>query len=290
MSHAVVARNVNKRHPGFALSDFSLQVDSGCITGIFGPTGAGKTTLLKIFAGITRPDSGELTVLGMSYSDREREIKDRIGFVSEEPHLYPDKSLEWIGSFLRSVYSSWDPTRFSDLMRRFRIDSRKKIRELSRGQRALALLAAALSHDPDVIVLDQPLSGLDLLVRRGVLALFRELVTDEEKTIVLASHITDGLVGLVDHVAFMSAGRLILYEEKDVLMSKWKWLRFREDGLPAEVLETLSLVEDTGFGMSGLTNQFDDISEQLARPIASGDLSVDGATLDDVLVALLKGG
>jgi ABC-2 type transport system ATP-binding protein len=112
MTSAVKVRNLTKRFAGFSLLDVSIDVPEGCVTAVFGPTGAGKTTLTKLIANVIRPDSGEVEVLGMSYATNESEIKNRVGFVSDESLLYPDKSVRWIAEFVHRLYSKWDGDRF----------------------------------------------------------------------------------------------------------------------------------------------------------------------------------
>lgn len=289
MTSAVRARNLTKRFAGFSLVDVSLDIPEGCVTAVFGPTGAGKTTLTKLIANVIRPDSGEVEVLGMSYATNEREIKNRVGFVSDESLLYPDKSVRWIAEFVHRLYSRWDGSRFEELLSEFGVDPARKIRQLSRGQKALTSIAIALSHGADLLLLDEPTAALDLVVRKDVAGLLRDFISDEKKTMLMASHSTDGVDDMADYVVFLSRGKVILQDERDELLSRWKWVHFREGSLPDRLADALHMVDDRGLGMAGLTDDFASMEEALSGAVASGDVKLQNARIDDIFIALVKG-
>ncbi len=289
MSHIVEVRNLTKHYPGFALRDVSLDVPAGAITGIFGPSGAGKTTLTKIIANQLPAGSGSVLLFGRSYRDAEKEIKNRTGYVGEEPLFYPGATVAWTTNFLAPLFKQWDGARFARFLDQFGIDRRRRIRELSRGRKTLLSIAVALSHEADLLILDEPTAGLDMVIRRDVLDLLRDFVAEGERAVIISSHVTDALADVSDYVAILSDGELLLHTEKDELLSDWKRIHFKDGALDPGILETLTAVESRGFGNSGLTGRYREIGGRLTDAVQAGDVRVQNVGLDDVLIALVKG-
>lgn len=289
MSEVLTTTNLTKHYGKFTLDGISLSVPGGCITGIFGPSGAGKTTLAKLISNQMRPDGGTVSVFGLSYDESEKEIKNRIGYVGEEQHFYTDKSVAWTAHFISGFYAMWDWNSYKELSGTFGIDQSLKVGKLSRGRKTLLSLAFALSHGADLLILDEPTAGLDLVLRRQILALLRDFVTDDGKAAVLSSHVTDAVGDVADYVALLGNGRLLLHAEKDELLSNWKWIHFKEGALPEHVAASLHMAEGRALGRAGLTGDFPSIEGEIANAMSSGDVRVTGATIDDVLVAALKG-
>lgn len=289
MTPVIEVRNLTKHYEDFTLDNISLEIPAGCITGIFGPSGAGKTTLIKLIANQTPPSGGSVRLFGLSYADREREIKNRIGYLAQEPSFYWSKSVRWTARFVSRFYPRWDRTRFQRLLEEFGVNPFKKLKNLSRGQKTLVSLAIALSHDADLLLLDEPSAGLDMVLRRRILARLRDFVADGDRTVVISSHITDGLDDVAETIRFLDDGRLVLQADKDDLLASWKRIHFRDGALGPEVVDRLTDIETQPFGNSGLTRDFPAIRAQLDDGIASGEVKVANASLDDILIALLKG-
>ena len=289
MPDVLTTVGLTKRYGKFTLDGISLRVPGGCITGIFGPSGAGKTTFTKLISDQMRPDAGSVTVFGLTYEKSEKEIKNRIGYVGEEQHLYPDKSVAWTARFIASFYSTWDWSRYDELAGTFGIEQSLKVGKLSRGRRTLLSLAFALCHGADLLILDEPTAGLDLVLRREILGLLRDFVSDDGRAVVLSSHVTDAVGEVADYVALLGSGRLVLHAEKDELLSSWKWIHFKEGALTERIEASLQMAEGRALGRAGLTRDFPSIEDELCGPISAGDVRVTGATIDDVLVAALKG-
>ncbi len=193
MTAILEASNLSKRYEDFTLSDVALSIPPGTISGIFGANGAGKTTLVKLLAHQIRPSSGTVRVFGLSYADREVEIKNRIGYAPQEPVFYWGKSVRGTARFVRPFYDRWDGGLFYKLLDGFGVPREKKVKHLSRGQKTLLCLALALSHEAELLILDEPTAGLDFIHRREILDRLREFVADGERTVIVSSHVTDGL-------------------------------------------------------------------------------------------------
>lgn len=275
--------------PGFELADVDLQVQPGSIQGLIGPSGAGKSTLMKLVMGQFQPDSGSVKVCGLSYPANLKEIRNRVGYVGEDPPFAPKKRVTEVVGFAALYYSLWNSDRFNQLLGEFDIDLRQRINALSRGRKSLLALALALAHEPDLLLLDEPTAGLDAISRRQVLRLMAEFVADGDRAVVIATHQTDGLAPLADRMAFLHRGRLILAADTEELLASWKWLRYRSGALPDKVADELVSHENGAFGNRGLIRNFATVQPELAPGLASGDIQAGNATLDDILICLTEG-
>jgi ABC-2 type transport system ATP-binding protein len=283
------ARGLTKRYHEFSLREISFEIPCGCVVAFFGPIGAGKTTLLKLLAHQIPSTSGTVRVFGLKYEEREREIKNRIGYVPQEPSFYVDRSVGFNARFAASFFERWDGGAFYRMLDEFKISREKSVKHLSRGQKTLFSIALALSHEADLLILDEPTAGLDIVLRRTILDRLRQFVAGGERTIVVASHITDGLEEIAEYVNFLDEGKLVFQSEKDELLARWKRVHFREGALSPDLVRQFADVRMQPFGNSGLTRDFSAIREQLAARIAAGDVKVENARLDEILIAMLEG-
>ena len=289
MDTILEARGLSKQYEDFSLIEVSLAVRPGTIAGFFGPNGAGKSTLLRILAHQVEAGTGSVRVFGFGYEDRETAIKNRVGYVPQEPVFYPDKTVQWTARFAAPYYARWDGATFYRLLEEHRVNPLKKVKHLSGGQRKLLALAFALSHGAELLILDEPTAGLDVVHRRALLDRLRAFVADGERSVIVASHVTDGLDEIAEDVHILSDGRLAMHEDRDDLQSRWKWIHFREGALGAALVDRLSSVRTQPFGSSGLTNDFPALKPELAPALASGDVKVENASLEDILVSVIKG-
>lgn len=289
MTPILEARGLTKRYHDFTLKDVSFEIPPGCITAFFGPTGAGKTTLMKLLTRQIPASSGTVRVFGLGYEERETEIKNRIGYVPQEPSYYQDRSVDFNVRFAASFFSRWDGGACYRMLDEFKVSRDKIVKRLSRGQKTLLSLALALAHEADLLILDEPTSGLDVLLRRTVLERLRAFAADGERTVVVSSHITDGLEEIAEYVKFLGQGRLVFQAEKDELQERWKRIHFRDGALPPDLVRQLADVRRQPFGSSGLARDFSAIRERLASGIASGDVKVENAKLDEILIAMQQG-
>jgi len=289
MTPILEAKDLTKRYHDFTLRDISVEIPPGCITAFFGPTGAGKTTLMKLLTHQIPASSGTVHVFGLCYDDREEEIKNRIGYVPQEPNFYQDRSVEFNARFAASFFEHWDGGAFYRMLDEFRVGRGKTLKRLSRGQKTLFSIALALSHQADLLILDEPTAGLDIILRRTILERLRKFVADGERAVVVSSHITDGLEDIAEYVNFLSEGRLVFQSEKDEMLAHWKRIYFKDGALPPDLVRQLSDVRQQPFGSSGLSRDFLAIRELLEPGIASGDVKVENARLDDILIAMHQG-
>ena len=289
MNASLEATSLAKHYEDFGLEGVSLTVRQGSVSGVFGPNAAGKSTLLRMLAGQAPVPTGSLRVLGQSYADAERDLKNRVGYVPQESVFYENKTVVWHARFAAPYFARWDGAVFYRLLEEFRINPLKQVKHLSGGQKKLLALALAFSHGAELLILDEPTAGLDIVHRRSLLDRLRTLAAAGDTTVIVASHITDGLDEIAEDVTFLYDGRVVLQEGADELMTRWKWILYKDGSLDRAIEERFAVVRRQPFGSRGLTGDFPAVREALAPALASGDARLEHASLEDILLSFIKG-
>jgi len=282
-------KNVQKRYKGFALDGISLNLPRGYILGLIGPNGAGKTTTIKILMNIVKRDGGEVQVVGLDPQKNAKLVKNKVGYLGEEQYFYGNKTVSWTGKFVSAFYDHWDTNTFQSLLTDLEISRTKKTRELSKGMKVRFSLALALSHHPELLILDEPTAGLDPVIRREVLELLRKISKNEGKSVIISSHITDDIMRTADLVAFLIEGKIVLMSDKDELLSNWKRIHYKKGALGIDIVNSLTRRKDHAFGSSGVTARYLEIKDSLVQGITEGVVKIENVNLDDILISLAKG-
>ena len=193
-----------------ALSEINLSLPRGAVYGLVGANGAGKTTLIKHILGLLRAEGGSVRVFGLDPVADPVGVLSRIGYLSEENDLPGWMSVDELIRYSRAFYPAWDDAFAKELRNTFALDAAAKIKNLSKGQKARAGLLVALAHRPDLLVLDEPSSGLDPIVRRDILGAVLRAVAGEGRTVLFSSHLLDEVEEVADHVTMISKGTIVL--------------------------------------------------------------------------------
>ena len=202
-------KNVTKAFGAFkALDDLSLHVPKGCVYGLVGPNGAGKTTAIRHLTGIYRPDSGTVTVDGQEMTG-DPNLKERIGYISDDVFYFPAATMEDMHRFYRDMYSNFDEALYEKLKEIFPLPA-GPIRRFSKGMQKQAAFHLTLCIRPDVMILDEPVDGLDPVMRRQVMSLVLSDVAERGTTVLISSHNLRELEDVCDHVGIMNHGRMLL--------------------------------------------------------------------------------
>jgi ABC-2 type transport system ATP-binding protein len=289
MEHILEINKLRKEYPEFILDDIDWNVPKGYVMGLIGPNGAGKTTTIKLIMNLIKSDGGHVKVFGLDNIQNEKLIKNKIGYVGEEQYFYEHQSAAWTGEFVSHFYDKWDRKRYLSLLEQFEIPLKKRIRKFSKGMKVKLSFAIALSHNPELILLDEPTSGLDPIIRREVIDFLKTFAEENDKTVILSSHITDDISRIADYITYMINGKIVITESKDALLSNWKKVHFTPESLDKSVIDKLESVESHMFGSSGLTKNYPAIQDALIPGLASGDIKVESVGLDDILITLVKG-
>jgi ABC-2 type transport system ATP-binding protein len=217
-----------------ALSEVSLAIPRGVVFGLLGTNGAGKTTLIKHVLGLLRPQAGSVAVFGLDPVAEPTSVLSRIGYLSELHELPEWMRVDELLRFTRAFYPTWDEDYAQSLRQTFELDSGRAVKELSKGQHARLGLVLALAHRPELLVLDEPSSGLDPLVRRDILRAIIRTIADEGRTVLFSSHLLDEVERVADHIAIIERGRIVENDSLELLKEKFHkvYVRF-EAGLAA---------------------------------------------------------
>ena len=194
----------------FAIDNLSLKVPGGALYGFLGPNGCGKTTTIRLLLGRLKPDAGEITLLGNPIPARLPAALARTGVIPDRPHLHRYLTVAESLEFHRAFYQTWDDRWAADLLASFRLRPDQKVSRLSKGETAKLMLLLALCQRPDLLVLDEPMDGLDPVVRRDVLAALLEYVSSHGATVLVSSHLVHELERFCDWIGVMDRGRLVV--------------------------------------------------------------------------------
>ncbi len=277
---AIKLSNLTKIYDSFTLGPLSLSVPEGCIVGFIGENGAGKTTTIKAILGMIHPDSGEIEVLGKKPTPDDGAWKEHIGIVLDTCRFPDNLTSRNIGSFLSRVYKTWDSQKYTEYLQRFAVPLEKRVKDLSRGMGMKLSLAAALSHDTRLLILDEATSGLDPVVRNEILDIFLDFVQREDCTVLISSHITADIEKIADYVMLIHQGKILLYENKDDILCRYGVLKY-----PKKM--TISVSEDEILGARKGTYGNECLVKNRNIRVPDGAV-MDAASLDDVLLFLTK--
>ena len=193
-----------------ALSSVTLSLPRGMVYGLVGANGAGKTTLIKHILGLLRPDGGSVRVFGLDPVADPVNVLSRIGYLSEENDLPGWMRVDELMRYSRAFYPGWDEAYAEELRNTFALDAAAKVKTLSKGQKARLGLLVALAYRPELLVLDEPSSGLDPIVRRDILGAVLRTIAGEGRTVLFSSHLLDEVEQVADHVTMISRGAIVL--------------------------------------------------------------------------------
>ncbi|WP_123054152.1 ABC transporter ATP-binding protein [Clostridium sp. JN-1] len=285
MDNILEIRNLRKEYDNFTLKDINFTLPKGYIMGFIGPNGAGKSTTIKLIMNLVKKTSGEIKLFGMDNEKYEREVKNRIGFVYDENYYYDELTIYEMRKIIRPFYSKWDDSVFNNYINQFGLNLKDKIKKLSKGMKTKFALAMALSHNAELIIMDEPTAGLDPIFRREILDILYELIQDEKKSIFFSTHITTDLEKIADYITFINNGKIVFSKEKDVVMDEYAIVKGSLDMLNEDSKRQFIGIRKNKFGFEALTSNKDDI-----RRTYKDKVLVEKASLEDIMFfTTLKG-
>lgn len=262
MDNVLEVRDLRKKYARFELQDVSFTIPEGCIAGFVGNNGAGKTTTIRAILNLIHKDGGQVNILGMDMNEkreREQEIKNRIGVVTDNGGFYGMFTLKETAALFASLYKSWDDSVYKDWIRKFNLNEKQKIQELSRGMKVKFSLALAMSHHAEFLVMDEPSSGLDLITRAQILESLREYMEREGRGVFFSTHIATDIEKVADIVILIDKGRIVFQKEKDILMEEYRVAKGDMRDLSREAEELFISLQKTKYGFTGVTGRMEDI-------------------------------
>lgn len=280
-----------------AVDGLDLTVQQGSVYGFLGPNGAGKTTTIKTLMGFRRPDGGSARVLGYDVVEESIEVRARVGFASEVDSLYGGMTVPRISRFCRDMSRGWDQDLVDRYIGVFGLPTDKKIRKLSKGQRAQLQLCLALGSDPEVLILDEPTSGLDPVARRAFLKVIVGEVAGEGRTVFFSTHLLSDIEAVADTIGIIKGGKLLASGDLDDLRESHRTFRIVYAEVPSEeeieALKDLPDVRETereGRGIRvGVRGDVQAVERALqSRPHEVRDVDSVGMSLEDIFVAYVE--
>jgi ABC-2 type transport system ATP-binding protein len=209
----------------WAVDNLSLEIPRGSTFGLIGPNGAGKSTTIKMLMGMLRPTRGWAVVLGLDVLDQPVEVKQRVGYVPETHHIYRWMRVEQVIGFCRAAYRSWNDETCREMLGLFRLDPAKKVKHLSKGMLVKLALLIAVSHEPELLVLDEPMAGLDPVAREEFLDGVLRTICERGQTVLFSTHTLDDVQRLADTVGILYEGRLLVHRNIEELLAGMKRIR-----------------------------------------------------------------
>lgn len=237
-------KNVRKAFEDLeAVKNVSLHIEKGSIYGLLGSNGAGKTTLLKILAGIYKQDSGEIQINNQSVFENIN-LKQKLIFLPDALYFFSQYTIKQMADYYRSLYPSWNEERYKKLGKVFPIDENKKVHRLSKGMQRQVAFWLSLATMPDVLILDEPLDGLDAVMRQKVKNLLVQDVADREMTVLISSHNLREVEDICDHVGILHHGEIIIEKDLDDLKADVHKIQvaFKAGETPAQFLQNLDVL------------------------------------------------
>ena len=275
--------HLKKHYDNFSL-DCSLELMSGCVTGLIGQNGAGKSTTFKAILGLISTDGGNITILGKDRKDFTAKDKEELGVVLSDSGFSGYLKIKDIIPILQNMYSKFDKSLFIEQVQKFQLPMNKQIKEFSTGMQAKLKVLVALSHDAQFLILDEPTAGLDVLARDELLDVLRKYMEeDESRSILISSHISSDLEGLCDDLYMIHNGHVIMHEETDVLLSDYAILKLDQNQYQKLDRQYILRIKKEPFGYSCLTNQKQYYLDNYPSIV------VEKGNIDDVIMLMIKG-
>lgn len=274
-----------------ALDHVSLSVPPGTVLGLVGENGAGKTTLIRHVLGLLRAQSGTVRVFGGDPVADPEGVLSRVGYLSEEPDMPGWMRVHELLRYVAAFYKTWDHAYAEQLRQDFALDPGKRVKELSKGQRARVGLVAALSYRPDLLVLDEPSSGLDPIVRRDILGAIIRTIADEGRTVLFSSHLLTEVERVSDRIAMIKSGRVLFCDTPERIHDAHARVTFRFDEPhdAAPRLESALCWEGGGREWTAIVTAPPAQLEPALRSIGGHVVERARVTLDEIFVARAGG-
>ena len=286
--NAIEIRGLQKSFATFTLGPLDLTVPNGGIYGLIGPNGAGKTTTIDLIMGIGHKDAGSIKVFGMDHLREEVAVKLRIGYVSPELSFDAWGKIGRLINFMRPFYPDWDNAYCTALMKRLSLNPDDRISTLSFGSRTKLSLLMALSHRPPLLLLDEPMSGLDAVARQEVYTELLNAVSDENRSVLISSHDLHDLERFTDHIGIIRNGRMLIEGVTSEIVERYRMVDFitqhtgrlpRVGGMTIRKLGNdryRVLMDNTNGGMNTL------------QAISAQEITESPVTLEEIFVELMK--
>lgn len=282
--NAIEIKELTKRYDGFTLDKVSFSVPKGSIMGFIGQNGAGKTTTINALLNIVRKDEGEIRLLGLDHEKDQYEAKKQIAAVFDELPFDDRLNAIAIDKILREIYEEWNTDTFFGYLDRFALPRKKKFGKFSKGMKMKLQIAAALSHNARLLIMDEATTGLDPVVRNEILDIFLEYLQNEENTILMSSHITSDLDKIADCVTFIDKGSVLISGYKDEVLENHGIIKCSNEDVKLIDPSDIVSVRTNSFGAQVM------IHNRQAAAYRYKKMIIDPANLEDIMLFYVNKG
>ena len=285
MENILELQKVTKSYPksDFTLDEITFSLPYGSILGFVGENGAGKTTTIGCILNTLRKDGGTVKLFGKEMGDEDTDIREKIGVVYDGDNFPGFWTARQLSKVMAGLFRNWDQVLFQKYLEDFQLPPKQKIKFYSKGMTMKLAIAAALSHHPELLILDEATSGLDPVMRDDMLDVFLEFVQEENHSILLSSHITSDLEKVADYITFIHKGRLILTAPKDDLVYRYAVMRCRESQFQAVDQKDVLAYRKRDMQIDVL------VSDGREAQRKYKDVVVDHTSVDEIMLLLAKG-
>ncbi|MDE6847108.1 MAG: ABC transporter ATP-binding protein [Lachnospiraceae bacterium] len=285
MENILELQQVSKTFPrsDFILDNVSFSLPYGAILGFVGENGAGKTTTIGCILNTIAKDGGSVKLFGREMLDADTDIREKIGVVYDGDNFPSYWNAEQLSKVMQGFYTNWDEGLFSEYLEKFQLPVKRRIKQYSRGMTMKLAIAAALSHHPQLLILDEATSGLDPIMRDEMLDVFLDFVQEEDHSILLSSHITSDLEKIADYITFIHNGKLIMTVSKNDLVYNYAVMRCRESQFRALDSSDMIAYRKRDFQIDVLVSDGKEAQRKYK------DAVIDHVSLDEIMLLLVKG-
>lgn len=285
MENIIELHQVSKAFPksNFMLDKVSFSLPYGAILGFVGENGAGKTTTIGCILNTVTKDSGTVKLFGKEMLDTDTDMREKVGVVYDGDNFPGYWNAKQLSQVMQGLYKKWDNSLFQKYLKSFDLPAKQKIKYYSRGMTMKLAIAAALSHHPQLLILDEATSGLDPIMRDEMLDVFLEFVQEEDHSILLSSHITSDLEKAADYITFIHNGKLVMNTAKDDLIYNYAVMRCKESQFHALDPRDILAYRKRDFQIDVLVSNGKEVQRKYK------DIVADHVSIDEIMLLLVKG-
>lgn len=278
--NALEIKGLTKIYPDYKLDNVSFTLPCGCILGLIGENGAGKSTVIKLISDMIKKDGGSIEILGYGDGEISASVKEDIGIVMDEVGMPECLNAKQVDRIMAGTFKNWDSNRYRQLLQKLSLPNDKPFKEYSRGMKMKLGIAAALSHDPKLLILDEATSDLDPVIRDQVVEMLCDFTREENHSVLISSHIVSDLEKLCDYIAFLHKGKLILFEEKDRLLEEYGIIHCTEKQLSELDSKAVKHKKISAYGEEAIVKRSEVPRGMAISPISIEELFVQMAKED----------
>ena len=276
--NSIEIRNLQKNYKNFSLNIDNLDIPEGYITGFIGPNGSGKTTTIKSLLGMVKPDSGEIKILN-SNINKDTKTKENIAYVGDESGFLEESKLSNLHKIISKFYPNWDESLYQNYLTKFNIDESKLYKDLSKGQKKQFELIMALSHHPKLLIMDEPTSSLDPIIRNEFLELMQDHIEMDSMTVFYSTHITTDLDKSADYIVMVYNGEILLQGEKDYILDNHVLIKSKKALIDNTIKKQFISLKENAFGFEGLIS-----NKKKAYELFGNEAIYEKCPLEDLLL------